>query len=291
MREGGILITEERKWKSANNCWQGYQPVQQPVVVCQVVGRNSTQKSLDICLTVPRRRPGIEQIVDVFVNKIHINSVDVACDEVIVRGCFEVKALYVACLPSQPVHAIEARNVRFTASVDVRGARRWMDAEASVHVEFVDYDCDSNTRAQWHKSYHNDDYDDCDDQYDDDDCKPCYKSDTCKPYCKQDTCKPYDKPDDCKPCCEPDSCKPYDKPDECRPCCKPDSCKPQHEPDHCRPCCKPDTCRPNCKPCKPPRRCARKCNVSVVLRINAKVMTSREVVFQPQATLPYKPKG
>lgn len=119
----------------------------------QVIGRAEEQKTIDIHIHVPQHKPLIEQIVDVFIKRVTVDDVRVLCDEVIVRGCFEVKALYVACLPNQPVHAVEVRRVRFTIAVPVYGARRGMDVDASVFIEYVDYDVTSRMRQERLKGY------------------------------------------------------------------------------------------------------------------------------------------
>lgn len=250
------------------------------IVVNQIVGQNSTQKSMDIQVVVPRRKPAIEQIVDVFVKRLRINHVEIITDKVIVRGSFEVKAIYVACLPNQPVHAVEVQNVRFTADVPIRGARRGMDADASAAVEFVDYDCDKRSRAYWYKEYekqfryrysnYDEDYDDCDD--DDDHYEKKYH----KHY------KKYGKPKYDPACCDP-----YDPCEPCDPCgepCEPEPCKPVKKPcKHYIP----------CEPCVPyKKKCSRRFNVAVVLRITAKVMCDRPIVLYPgQPSLPLQPKG
>ncbi|SMC51114.1 DUF3794 domain-containing protein [Sporomusa malonica] len=247
-------MTHIEPWDRPNYCTAGSSTGPKSIVVQQVLGAREVQKSIDIHVVVPPRKPGIEQIVDVFVKKLHITSVDVIPNKVIVRGEFEVKALYVACRPRQPVHAVEVWPIRFTAFADIRGARRGMEADASVMVEFVDYDCDEHTRAHWHKKkgHDYDDYDDdCDDDYDDYDCDCDYDDDD------------YD-----------DDCDHKHKPP------KKHKCKPKCEPE----------CEHHCKPHKKPRRCTRKFDVSVVLRITAKVMTDREVMLYHQG-LPVKPKG
>lgn len=151
-----------------------------PIIVRQIIGEKEKQKVLDIHVVVPERKPSIEQIVDVFIKDVDVNCVDVITDKVIVRGEFEIKTIYVASLPDQPVHAIEIRHYKWTQDIDLPGARRGMDAEASVLVEFVDYDVDEHSHAYRHKYGKYDDcddghsqhhhHDDCDDDYDDDDC-------------------------------------------------------------------------------------------------------------------------
>lgn len=259
-------MTHIESWERPNYCTAGSSTGPKSIVVNQVLGEREVQKSIDIHVVVPPRKPGIEQIVDVFVKRLCITSVDVICDKVIVRGQFEVKALYVACRPRQPVHAVEVWPVRFTAFADIIGARRGMEADASVMVEFVDYDCDEHTRAHWYKKKGHD----CDDYYDD--CDDDYYDDDCDCDCDCD-CDDDDYDDDCDHKHKPP------KKNKCKPKCKP-KCEPKCEPE----------CEHHCKPHKKPRRCTRKFDVSVVLRITAKVMTDREVMLYFPG-LPYKPKG
>lgn len=215
-----------RPIKVIPDCTLGAQTGPQTIVVRQVVAESEKQKSLDIHITVPDRKPAIDQIVDVFVKDVEINSVDVITDKVIVRGEFEVKAIYVADLPQQPVHAVELKHYRWTVDIDMPGARKGMDAEATVDVEYVDYDFDQDHHKHHHhraKKYTNydDDDNDCDD--DDDDDNNCHNHH-----------------DDC------------DEEDEVVRC--------------------------------------REFDVSIVLRINAKVMADREVMLNA-GTLPVTPKG
>ena len=149
--------------RSINNCTLGVQTG--PIIVRQVIGERTKQKVLDIHVEVPERKPSIEQIVDVFVKDVEVCNVEVITDKVIVRGEFEIKAIYVAALPDQPVHAVEIRHYKWTQDIEIPGARRGMDADASVVVEFVDYDVDHHTRAYKHKYGNHDD--DCDDHHDD----------------------------------------------------------------------------------------------------------------------------
>lgn len=180
-----------------------------PIVVQQVLGERQVQKSIDVHVHVPRQKPGIEQIVDVFVKRLCITSVDVIPNKVIVRGEFEVKALYVACKPRQPVHAVEVWPVRFTAYADIRGARPGMEAEASVVVEFVDYDLEKHWRDHWQKKKHYE-HEHCQDEYDYcDDCEYCdgdsdssedfHQHKTLKKHKFKHKCKPHCS--DHKPCC------------------------------------------------------------------------------------------
>ncbi|MCX7780270.1 MAG: DUF3794 domain-containing protein [Negativicutes bacterium] len=239
-----------------------------PIVVNQIIGECETQKTLDIHLKVPRRKPAIEQIVDVFVKDVTITNVEIIPDKVIVRGCFEIKAIYVACLPSQPVHAVEAKRIRFTADVPIRGARRGMDADASVAVEYVDYECDHNCRAYWHKAWER--------YYSR--LAGAYKAPKWKKQHQHDACdnewQPHHqhKHHHCDEDCEPKHHHHEDW-DDC-------DCEHHHH----------DDCE--CPPKKKPRKCCREFDVSVVLRVVAKVMAGREIMVYPHYPgLPAKPKG
>lgn len=211
-----------------NECVQGAQAGPQTIVVRQVLGEAEKQKVLDIAVTVPPQKPSIEQIVDVFVKDVEINSVDVITDKVIVRGEFEIKAVYVACLPDQPVHAVELKHYRWTQDIVVPGARKGMDADASVTVEFVDYDVDCHTRAYKYKNY---EMDDCEDQEDMEDMEDIYD-------------------------------------DHCDDDCNHNNHHHHHHHHHC----------------------LREFDVSVVLKIVAKVMTDREIMINT-GTVPTNTKG
>ena len=219
-----------RPVKTMADCTLGAQTGPQTIVVRQVVAEGEKQKSLDIHVTVPDRKPAIEQIVDVFVKDVEINSVDVITDKVIVRGEFEIKAIYVTDLPDNPVHAVEIKHYRWTVDIDMPGARRGMDADATVDVEYVDYDFDHHHHHH-HKKHHRakkySNYDDDDNECDDDD--------------DDGGCHNHDDDDDCN----------GDGDEEMR---------------------------------------CREFDVSIVLRVNAKVMADREVMLNA-GTLPVKPKG
>ena len=148
-------------------CPLGAETGPQTIVVRQVIAEQEAQLVLDIHVVVPDTKPAIEQIVDVFVKDVEINSVDVITDKMIVRGEFEIKAVYVACLPDNPVHAVEIKHYRWTRDIVMNGARRGMDGDASVAVEFVDYDVDECTRAYKYKYEDMTDEDECDPEPDD----------------------------------------------------------------------------------------------------------------------------
>ncbi len=110
------------------------------IQVEQVLGAEMDQRVVEFDMFVPADKPDIEQVVDVYVKNLEINNVTIIPDKVIIRGDLEVKVMYVADLPDQPVHAFERRHVRFTRDISISGAMPDMTAKADVQVEYVDYD-------------------------------------------------------------------------------------------------------------------------------------------------------
>ena len=117
-----------------------FEPGMETIQVEQVLGANSAQRVIELDMYVPAQKPDIEQIVDVYVKEVCIRDIDVIPDKVIVRGELEVKIMYVADLPNQPVHAFERKNIRWTRDIEVPGAVKDNAATADVAIEFVDYD-------------------------------------------------------------------------------------------------------------------------------------------------------
>lgn len=259
-------------------CTLGVETGPQIIIVRQVVAEEEEQKVLDIHVEVPRHKPAIEQIIDVFVKNLEINSVDVITDKIIVRGEFEVKAVYVAHLPNNPVHAIEIKHFRWTQDIDMPGARRGMDADASVLIEFVDYDVDEHTNAHKYRyeDMRNNNYnkynkyehkkhnyeDECDDD-DEDECDDGHN------HCDKDECNDghnHGHKDEC------DDGHNHGHHDEC------DDDHHHHHHHH---------------------HACREFDISIVLKIVGKVMTSREVQIGGYTggmngntgTIPTVPKG
>ena len=286
----------------------------QSMIVRQVIGEREKQKVLDLHICVPHNKPAVEQIVDVFVKDVEVSCVDVITDRVIVRGELEVKTIYVACLPDQPVHAIEMKHYKWTQDIDIPGARRGMDADAGVIVEFVDYDVDECSRAYKHKygkgkkhkvdscSTDSDLFGDTSCTSDEYGCglmpmppiapcpkppKPCPPpKPPCPPY-TSDTSYTYDTPchshhcDNLPYCDTSPSCSDphYGKPHPCKPPKPPKPCKPPRPPHHHH---KPHYCYDSstscsCTSCDCTTECLREFDVSIVLRITAKVLADREV--------------
>jgi hypothetical protein len=193
-----------RAFINTHHDFAGGKNTPQAIVVRQVIGERETQKVLDIHVRVPERKPAVEQIIDVFVKNLKVMHIDVITDRIVVRGELEVKAIYVAATPEQPVHAVELKHYKFSQEVEIFGARRGMDAEAVVSVEFVDYDVAEFTRAYKYKNYEHincfDTCDDDDDDYeDDDDCG-------CGMEKEEDECSGAADPCEEKPACGKPSC-------------------------------------------------------------------------------------
>lgn len=219
-------------------CTLGAQVGPQTIVVRQVIGEQEAQTVLDIHVVVPAAKPPIEQIIDVLVKDVEVNSVDVITDKVIVRGEFEVKAIYVAALPDLPVHAIQIKHYKWTKDVVVDGVRRGMDADAGVIIEFVDYDVDDDdyNRAYNYEKYH---------------------------HCDTD-------PEDPEDCDDHDHCDDHD----------PGYCDDHHH----------DDCDDHHHHHHHHHHCLREFDVSVVLKVVAKVMADREVQLN-YPVMPVNPKG
>lgn len=118
------------------------QPMMEVLEVEQVLAAEMRQKILEFDMCVPRKKPDIRQVVDVYVKDVEIDSVDVILNRVVVRGDLEVKVMYVANLPNEPVHAFEKKHIKFIRDIEVDGAYPDMKATADCSVEYVDYDFD-----------------------------------------------------------------------------------------------------------------------------------------------------
>lgn len=116
------------------------EPGPETIEVEQVLAAEMRQKVVEFDMFVPEQKPDIEQVVDVYVKDVCIKTVDIIPNKVIIRGDLEVKVMYVADLPDQPVHAFERKHIRFTRDIEVDGADPDMKATADVQVEYVDYD-------------------------------------------------------------------------------------------------------------------------------------------------------
>ncbi|MDR3559908.1 MAG: DUF3794 domain-containing protein [Negativicutes bacterium] len=112
------------------------------IQVEQVLGADMQQRVVEFAMVVPDPKPDIEQIIDVYIKKLEVTSINVIPDKVVVRGTLEVKVLYVADLPNQPLHACEQDNVHWTRDISIEGAQPGMKATADVVAEYINYDFD-----------------------------------------------------------------------------------------------------------------------------------------------------
>jgi hypothetical protein len=118
------------------------QPGPETIDVEQVLGAETSQRVVEFDIILPSDKPSIQQVIDVYVKDVCISDVDVIPDKVIIRGNLEVKLMYVADLPDEPVHAFEKKHVRFTRDIVLQGAEPGMNATADVNVEYINYDFD-----------------------------------------------------------------------------------------------------------------------------------------------------
>ncbi|MDU2063836.1 MAG: DUF3794 domain-containing protein [Sporomusaceae bacterium] len=118
------------------------QPGPETIDVEQVLGAGTNQRVVEFDIVLPSDRPNIKQVIDVYVKDVCITDIDLIFDKVIIRGNLEVKVMYVADLPDEPVFAYEKKHIRFTRDIALPGAAPGMNATADVVVEFIDYDFD-----------------------------------------------------------------------------------------------------------------------------------------------------
>jgi hypothetical protein len=126
-------------------------PKMEKIKVEQVVAAGSAQRVLEFNLTVPPQKPPIRQVVKFLVKNLEVTNVKVIPNKVIITGEFDVKLMYVADLPDQPVHAVEIENYKFTKDIALEGIRKDMDAEADVVLEYSDYDFECEKHPHKHK--------------------------------------------------------------------------------------------------------------------------------------------
>lgn len=132
---GGITTSQ-----SADTACVCFEPGVETIDVEQVLAAEMRQKVVEFDMVVPQREPDIGQVVDIYVKHVKIQNIDVIPNKVIVRGNLEIKVMYVAKLPDDPVHAFERGHIKFTRDIDVDGAMPDMKATADCMVEYVDYD-------------------------------------------------------------------------------------------------------------------------------------------------------
>lgn len=134
-------------------------PQMEKIMVEQVIAAGSAQRVLEMDVTVPAEKPPIEQVVKMIVKNLEVTDVKVIPNKVIVTGEFDVKVMYVAALPDQPVHAVEIENHRFTKDIPLEGVTSEMDAQADAVLEYSDYEFEHGGHHHHHK--HKDSKENC----------------------------------------------------------------------------------------------------------------------------------
>jgi len=127
-------VTSAAGSTTAANAEGGCNPQLGPetIQVEQVLGADMKQRVVEFAMVVPDPKPDIEQIIDVYIKKLEITSINVIPDKVVVRGTLEVKVVYVADLPNQPLHAFEQEKVHWTRDIPIDGAQPGMKATADA---------------------------------------------------------------------------------------------------------------------------------------------------------------
>ncbi len=128
-------------------------PQMEKIMVEQVIAAGSAQRVLEMNVTVPAEKPPIEQVVKMIVKNLEVTDVKVIPNKVIVTGEFDVKVMYVAALPDQPVHAVEIEDHRFTKDIPLEGVTPEMDAQADAVLEYSDYDFDHGKHHHHHHKH------------------------------------------------------------------------------------------------------------------------------------------
>lgn len=109
------------------------------IKVNEVIGEDKTQVVVKEDLTLPNRKPDIEQIYNAK-STATIDEVSILDDKVLIEGTLNVEVLYVAEVPEgqpqQPLHFTEAE-VPFTQFVEIPGAEEGMDVDVDVVVEYT----------------------------------------------------------------------------------------------------------------------------------------------------------
>ncbi len=94
----------------------------QTLTLEQVVGEAHTQALVTDDIRIPENEPGAQQLLDLKIIRIHVPREEIVLlsDKVVVGGVVHLKAIYVALLDSQPVHALEAW-VKFRSFIAIPG--------------------------------------------------------------------------------------------------------------------------------------------------------------------------
>jgi hypothetical protein len=128
-------------------------PKLEKIKVEQVIAAGSAQRVLEINAVVPPEKPPIEQVIKMVVKNLEVTNIKVITNKVIITGEVDVKVLYVAQLPDQPVHAIEIENYKFTKDIALEGITADMHAEGDAVLEYSDYEFECEKPHHHHKKH------------------------------------------------------------------------------------------------------------------------------------------
>jgi len=115
---GYIYVVEARHNRHIDHMWVG-----------------KVQSIIQDTVEIPANKPDAERAVEANV-RFSVDEVTVIKDKVIVAGDVAAKILYVANLPSQPVHFFQA-NFPFLTFIHLHGAKPGMGATAFFNVEHI----------------------------------------------------------------------------------------------------------------------------------------------------------
>jgi LysM repeat protein len=87
-------------------------------------------------IRVPENEPGAQELLDLKIIRIHVPREEIVLlnDKVVVGGVIHLKAIYVALLDSQPVHAVEAW-VKFRSFIAIPGTLPEMVGHVNAILE------------------------------------------------------------------------------------------------------------------------------------------------------------
>jgi LysM repeat protein len=120
-----VIVTKTRDVDIVTAITDGTAPNYQvqTLTLEQVVGEAHTQTLVTDEIRVPENEPGAHQLLDLKIIRIHVPREEIVLlnDKVVMGGVVHLKAIYVAMLDSQPVHAVEAW-VKFRSFIAIPGA-------------------------------------------------------------------------------------------------------------------------------------------------------------------------
>jgi hypothetical protein len=108
----------------------------QTLILEQVVGEAHTQTLVTDEIRIPESEPGAEQLLDLKIIRIHVPREEIVLlnDKVVVGGVIHLKAIYVALLDTQPVHAVEAW-IKFRSFIAIPGTLPEMTGHVTAILE------------------------------------------------------------------------------------------------------------------------------------------------------------